>query len=276
MVLKGWVNSLHRTAGNVAPLAWLALKVRNQCECIIGYRLGEDAEVTDTGNSEDWLVSLVAREVNWFLDVGANVGDWTACILSENADVRGVLCEPVPWCYESLLCRFAGNLNLCLLPVALSSSGGKARFSIMPGNAKTSSLLVPRNNPIQSSIEVDLKTVDMIAEESGCDFIDFLKCDCEGFDLPVLQGGRKMITEGRVGLIQFEYNSMWIRAGYTLAQALEWLASNGYQGYLLRHRALWHFDYEKWGEFERFANFVAFRRGSKFESQLVAQIKGKI
>src|SRR5205085_12168325 len=123
---------------------------------------------------------------------------------------------------------------------------GVAKFLVIPGEAKTSSLHIPLDCAGARVIDVKVMTMDGIFADIGWEQVDFLKIDCEGFDLAVLKGGRQMLASSKVSLIQFEYNWMWPKAGYTLAAALQLLESYSYSTYLLRHRKLWQFDYDKW------------------------------
>jgi hypothetical protein len=81
------------------------------------------------------------------------------------------------------------------------------------------------------------------------------------------------LAEGRVGMIQFEYSSAWRYAGSTLGFALKWLNSFAFKVYLLRNRGLWEFDYQKWSEFGRAANFVALRPDSEMGALLRNSIR---
>jgi FkbM family methyltransferase len=263
--LKSLINKLHKAAARSHWLTELALKVRNQSESVIGYALGEDAEVTDAGNSERWLISAVAREIRTFFDIGANRGDWTKVMIGCNPNALGCLCEPVGWCFDELQSRFGDDAKLHLFQVAVSNVIGRSRFTVMPGNAKTSSLFAEEKLGSEPLIDVNVVTVDGLVDQLGWGHIDFLKIDCEGFDLRVLMGSQNMLSAHRVGLIQFEYSSMWAMAGCTLGAALHFLHSLGYEVKLLRSNQLWQFEYGKWGEFGRLANFVAFQKGSIFD-----------
>ena len=46
------------------------------------------------------------------------------------------------------------------------------------------------------------------APEHGVDKIDLLKIDVEGFELQVLLGAQRMLSEGRIDAIQFEFTQL--------------------------------------------------------------------
>ena len=52
---------------------------------------------------------------------------------------------------------------------------------------------------------VATRIVDSICDEHGIGRIDLLKLDVEGAEIDALRGADRMLTEHRIGLIQFEY-----------------------------------------------------------------------
>ena len=58
--------------------------------------------------------------------------------------------------------------------------------------------------------------LDDYCKEYGIEFIDFLKIDTEGSELPILRGGTLILP--KIKYIQFEYGGCWKDAGYTLGQ----------------------------------------------------------
>jgi hypothetical protein len=59
--------------------------------------------------------------------------------------------------------------------------------------------------------------------------IDFLKIDTEGHELDVLQGSEKMLSEGRIKCIQFEYGGTYLDANITLEQVFNLLKKYNYK-----------------------------------------------
>jgi FkbM family methyltransferase len=161
---KRFIDYLHRSVARSRVLTELALKTRNQCEQVIGYALGA-AELAHVSDSEKYLMRLVGGHVHQFIDVGANVGDWTAAMIEASPAASGVLCEPVDWCFEELLRRFSCNKNLRLLRVALSDQIGRAPFFVASGDAKSSSLVHLPDVGGGRSIEVEVTTIDALSEK---------------------------------------------------------------------------------------------------------------
>jgi hypothetical protein len=87
--------------------------------------------------------------------------------------------------------------------------------------------------------------------------IDYLKIDTEGYDLKVLLGAERLLTEGRIRFIQFEYNSQWLATGSTLRVAIDYLGQFGYEVFVIQQRGLSKFEYARWGDYFRYSNFFA-------------------
>lgn len=54
----------------------------------------------------------------------------------------------------------------------------------------------------------EMTTLDRFCESFCVDHIDFLKIDTEGHELEVLKGGKGMVSDDRIDIIQFEFNEM--------------------------------------------------------------------
>jgi hypothetical protein len=53
-------------------------------------------------------------------------------------------------------------------------------------------------------VEIEVATLDQFCDAQNIKAIDLLKTDCQGFDLRVLQGATRMLSEGRVKILQCE------------------------------------------------------------------------
>jgi len=244
-------NRVVRRLAPSARAARVASLVRNQCDMLIGYHLAP-AHHADV-NGEEWLVRRVAPHTRRFLDVGANVGDWSLLMASAAPDAKGLAVEPG---------EEAGARLRAVLPPAVrlvealaGAEEGETAFFEAP-DASTHSSAVASHAPAARRRTVRATTVDALLAAEGWDRLDVLKIDTEGFDARVLAGAREALGAQRIGVVQFEYNRPWREAGSTLAGALQLLGDAGYATYVLRASGLEAYRYDDYGEFFRYANFV--------------------
>jgi FkbM family methyltransferase len=255
---RGWLSRLQSSLGHNRVATRLAVKVQNQAHCIISHALGEKGGVGDECNSERWLIRQFAQTAKVFVDVGANQGDWTALFLREAAlPVRGLLFEPIPELAQALQARFQDHPGIEIIDAAVSDQPGHMDFYVEPGNPKMSSLAPGATTSQARKIEVAVTTLDDAVNQAGVNGIDLLKIDAEGYDLNVIKGARRLLARGGIKLLQFEYGGTWVHANNTLAAALAMLRHYAYGAYLLRENGLYRFDYQTYGEFLCYSNFVA-------------------
>ena len=251
---------LQNKLGKNAICTSVAIKMRNQINGVISAHLNDGIEMDCNG--EEWLMRRVASRVQVFVDVGANSGAWTAKFLELSGpnQKRGILFEPSPVAFllvKANLRRELLNGTVELVQAAVSDARGSLDFYMEDSAGETSSLLQKHSNAKSTKITVDVTTIDEEIARRGIDFIDLLKIDTEGYDFHVLQGANHYLSNNKIGVIQFEYNSPWADAGSTLAAALDFLEKRKYSIYLLKHGGLYTFDHSRYGEFLHYSNFVA-------------------
>src|SRR5206468_1983978 len=80
-------------------------------------------------NGEHLLVQRLAPGIRHAIDIGANVGDWTAAVLRATHDRAEVLClEPDPRNAAVLRSRFEGQEFVRVLEAAVSDRAGDVTF----------------------------------------------------------------------------------------------------------------------------------------------------
>lgn len=253
------LDSVHRLLSRSALVTRAAILLRNQCRAIIKYRLMTTHQVEQSG--EEWFLKRVAPLCRTVVDVGANRGEWSALVLQHGKAIeRCVAFEPGKQAAAVLRTRFASTPRVEIIERALSDHAEEAaRFFEQPDAGETSSLSRPPDGEAAVETIVDVSTLDLEMQRLRLERIDLLKVDAEGHDLAVLRGAQRTLAEGRVRFIQWEYSDVWIPGGATLAAALAFLRELGYRSFLLKRGGLYHFDYERFGEFFTFSNFVSLR-----------------
>jgi FkbM family methyltransferase len=247
-------GSLQRLTGRTPWMLRLAVLVRNQCQCAIGAAFTDGNTISDHG--EEALIDALGTRTHVIIDVGANVGDWTAEILRRAPGCRAVLFDASQSAVTALRKRFP-NENVEVAWMGLSDAPGELEFFEEPGAGKTSSFTSGFARPDAIRTTVRVSTVSQQVDERGIETVDVLKIDAEGYDMRVLRGATPLLAANRIGVVQFEYNEPWALAGGTLGEAVSLLRRCGYRVFALKSAGLFPFDYRRYGEFFRYSNFVA-------------------
>ena len=66
-----------------------------------------------------------------------------------------------------------------------------------------------------------------------------------------------MLSKQNIGVIQFEYGDLWATSGSTLFACIQFLNSFKYEVFLLGKNGLLEFNYDTYGDYFRYSNFVA-------------------
>jgi FkbM family methyltransferase len=183
---------------------------------------------------QDAFVRSASSDPLVVLDVGANVGDWSKALVERCTRARRKLTlhafEPSASTFETLrrnAASWGGEAKVGLHRLALSNQAGSAVFHSVGDNKGRNSLYeIPGESRTEGSVE--LKTLDAFAAEQGLDRIDLVKVDTEGHDLFVIQGAGKLLEEGRIRALQFEYTWRWIFSRTYLRDVFELLAGKPY------------------------------------------------
>lgn len=172
------------------------------------------------GQGKGWGASTVRQEVAVcisclpadlrsrpsVLDVGANVGDWTAEFLSASPQSFVYGFEPSSAAFDRLSARFARDSRVQLYQLAVGASCGESElWSDSPGSPLAS--LTRRR---LDHLEIDFassEVVEVVDLDTWCQRADvvpnIIKLDVEGHELDVLAGASRVLSETSV--VQFEF-----------------------------------------------------------------------
>jgi FkbM family methyltransferase len=238
----------------------LVLKLRNQCQGFLRYFFNEGC--LPHQNGELAVVTVFAPHCSRLVDIGANVGDWTASFLRlSDAATQAVVADPSTSALAALRTKFSQEPRVIIREAAFSDHEGLMDFFEEPGAGETSSLVAGFSRPDSRARVVAVTTLDREMERFGWKTIDFLKIDAEGHDLHVLRGASGLLAAGRIEVIQFEYNTPWKAAGSHLAEAIALLKRHDYRVYLIKHAGLVELECSDWMDFYDYSNFLAIRSG---------------
>ena len=106
--MRNQLERLHRVLGRSRVATRLAVLVRNQARAVVAHHLG--ADFNPETNGEALLARHVAPTATTFIDVGANVGDWSAMFIGHmTRPPRAMLFDPSEVVMKGLRRRFAGS-----------------------------------------------------------------------------------------------------------------------------------------------------------------------
>jgi FkbM family methyltransferase len=223
-----------------------------------------------THNGEYWLLGQVislADSDPLFVDIGANLGDWSShavSCLAQAGKKGGVIAfEPSSKTRELLTRRLASSRNVEVCALALSSSAGVSTFYSSEIGAGTNSLSEVSGPNAEA---VNVTTLDGFFQERAISRASMVKVDTEGFDLEVLRGATETLARGAIDVVQFEYNWRWLLNGASMLALFEFIKDKPYRvgklaGPTIQFFDIWHHELDRFFE----NNYVLVRRGSRVE-----------
>lgn len=155
-----------------------------------------------------------------FVDVGANVGTYTLWAIELGAEV--IALEPAADTFGLLEENIALNgYRVTTIRAAAGDHCGTAWF--------TSGLDSGNSLAADGPVMTELVTVDSLI---GDQWVTGMKVDVEGFEIDVLRGCTRALTERRIGMIQLEWNEASTKAvGTDRRPVAALLDSHGYRLY---------------------------------------------
>ena len=155
----------------------------------------------------------ISTENPLILDVGANLGSSVAFYRRLFPNARVIAFEPDPQTFRRLKRRHGNASNVTLLNCGVGATPGRLTLQRNTHSSTNSFLEIDENTSwVRGTpgfrkidpVEVDMVTLDGIADTLSLDRIDFVKCDTQGFEPEVLNGARKLLEERRIGLLRLE------------------------------------------------------------------------
>jgi len=130
------------------------------------------------------------------LDIGANKGIVTY-FLGKQAGPTGrvIAFEPQPELGRQIsrVAKSFGLENVEIHSIGLSDADGEA--TLFRGNVGSTANLVAGAEWQKEEVRVPIKSLDSFFETNGIDQLDFVKCDVDGYEVPVLKGAEKVFKK---------------------------------------------------------------------------------
>lgn len=219
-----------------------------------------DGSLDMHSNGEEMLQRAFARQSAetsrqlTIVDVGAHLGEWTLSMMHaldavDAPAARLIAFEPVPSTRSQLEQNLPGGTrhDVAVRPEAVSDTAGWQSIVCQGGFSGADHLATEFCGVPGTEIKVEVVRLDRALAGQE---IDLLKIDAEGFDPAVIRGSEELLASKLVGVIQFEYSSMFIRTRSYLFDIFEIAVRSGYKVGLLTERGIevfdeWHFDLER-------------------------------
>lgn len=184
------------------------------------------------------IIRSLINEGDIVFDVGANIGEWTEGVLEHVQPKHIFAFEPVPSIADIFREKIVDD-RVSLHECAVSQQRGSAYFFYYPyvegcWEDGTLSSLYKRArvedmfNVSGQEVTVNTVRLDDFCAEKGVDRINFLKIDTEGAEWDVLSGAEKLLREGNIDFIQFEYGQTYTDSSRTLKEIYHYLQNFGY------------------------------------------------
>ena len=177
-----------------------------------------DGDFQSTGERhvmEQILPRLLKSPAPVLFDVGAHTGNYSRALAAAFPQSTVYAFEPNPETFEQLKAQCSGPIRCVNL--GLGAERSRQTIYTYPASGERASehsslfkevVVDLHNQQAPAQFDLELTTLDEFCAKQGIGTIDFLKIDTEGNELNVLRGASKMLAEGRIQAVQFEFNSM--------------------------------------------------------------------
>lgn len=149
-------------------------------------------------------------DVRVVVDAGANRGEWSQGILNSCSNFEKLLSIEPSIAHRTALREFSdADPRIAFEAVAVGATSGQmSLYSDQAGSGLAS--LYPRelgHDGIDFSVTeiVTVTTLDFLADHHNISTVSFLKLDLEGHELEALRGASRLLNEGRVEALSFEF-----------------------------------------------------------------------
>jgi FkbM family methyltransferase len=214
-------------------------------------------------NGELCFLRKILPSCDVVFDVGANVGDWSNAVISLNARCSLYSFEPSLTTFNKLQLNVSSD-KAVLKNIGLGSVKEKSLLYVNQNRDTLSSLFrreglnLPDSLNSLSTEVVSIERLDEFCRHQDIPSIDLLKMDVEGYEMEVLVGSGKFLSEKKINVIQFEYGGANIDAKVLLKDLLGLLISSGYKIYKVHANYIEHIEsYNQALENFQYKNFIA-------------------
>lgn len=231
-----------------------------------GMGLNINGGILKTG--EEVVLSNLAKKIDKekeivVFDIGANVGNYSKLIIRYLPNAKIYAFEPLSKNVKVYNRLHSLNKNIELIQVGLGEKNCKGTIycpKFKGPSALASVQDIFGENKDLDSEEIEMVTIDDFCKKRGIKEIDFAKLDIEGNELVALKGAKRMINEGKIKIIQFEFNFLNIYCKVSMEDFRKLLKS--YNLYRVLPNGLLKMDFSKkiYSEIYGYQNILALKK----------------
>lgn len=176
------------------------------------------------------------EETNFVMfDVGANVGWYSLNVMKQIPQTKLYAFEPSPITYTRLVKNFLLNdfNSDVAFNIGLYKQTGKLDFYYDRVRAGASSLMNIQEKESIEKISVEMMKMDDWAKDNHIDKVDFIKCDVEGAELFVYEGGMELIKKSKPIIFSEMLRKWSAKFGYHPNDIIHLLSTIGYECFVI-------------------------------------------
>lgn len=166
-------------------------------------------------NEDSDLIQFLARALpdgGLFLDVGANIGLYSAGLWNLRGNMRGTAFEPIPSTEALLRATFQLNgVPFSVERLAISDSRGSLKLSSYPDGLNN--FWITDDDGKHPTTEVATISLDEWCGSDPQRIPAAIKIDVEGHELSVLRGARRILRTHRPAMVMECHAGAWDRLG---------------------------------------------------------------
>lgn len=167
------------------------------------------------------------RKGDLFVDVGANSGAYTILACS-SVGARGYAFEPIPATFARLVANVRlNNLEERAKCFNIGVGKGEGRLTFT-GELDTVNHVLAHGEISANKIDVKISPLDSILN-GDCPLL--MKIDVEGFEFPVLEGGRETLKNPALNSVIIELNGSGSKYGFNENGIVELMEAGGFRSF---------------------------------------------
>jgi FkbM family methyltransferase len=196
----------------------------------------------DYEKEESRMMENLVTDGDNFFDIGANIGWYSLNIAASRRATRVYAFEPLPTTFAQLGTNLALNAaaNVKAHNFGFSNQAGEFPFFYYPeGSGNASAANLTGRSDVQT-FACQVRTLDDYSAETGVR-VDFIKCDVEGAELLVFQGGLETIRRDTPVVLAEILRKWSAKFNYDPNEIFDLFRGLGYQAYTAQDGSLHEF-----------------------------------